>query len=98
MRLLYKMMKVRISSMNCLARSVREEVCKRYHCELEKNHVRMLLPIVEPTDRTRRRIKRKTICTLTCRSTAVRLIGAALNQRSEERYNVNSNYERRVSH
>ena len=88
MRLLYRMMKVRISSMNSLARSVREEVWKRYHCELEKNHVRILLPTVEPTDRTRRRMKRKTICELTCRSTAVRLIGAALNQKVRNKYRV----------
>lgn len=38
----------------------------------------MLLPTVDPIDSARSRINRKTICTLTCRSTAVLLIGAAL--------------------
>ena len=61
-----------------------EEVSTRYHWELEKNHVLMLLPMVEPTDNARRRIKRNTICTFTCLSTAVRLIGAALEIRVRE--------------
>jgi len=81
-KLLYKIMNVRMSSTNCLARPVSDEVWKRYHCSFEKNHVRILLPTVEPIDRTRRRMKRNTICTLTCRSTAVRLIGAPLGQTS----------------
>ena len=38
----------------------------------------MLLPMVEPRERASRRMNRNTICTLTCRSTAVRLMGAAL--------------------
>jgi len=79
MRLLYKMMNVRMSSMNCFARPEREEVSKRYHWELEKNHDLMLLPTVDPRDNARSRTKRKTIWTLTCLSTAVRLIGAALD-------------------
>ena len=52
--------------------------------ERERRHVDkvltvlMLAPIVEPTDRARRKMKRNIICTLTCFSTAVLLIGAAL--------------------
>lgn len=38
----------------------------------------ILAPIVEPTDRARRKTNRKMICKLTCFSTAVLLIGAAL--------------------
>lgn len=39
---------------------------------------RMLLPMVEPIDRASSKQNKNTIWTLTCRSTAVRLIGAAL--------------------
>lgn len=39
---------------------------------------RILAPIVEPIDNARRTMNKNTICTLTCLSTAVRLIGAAL--------------------
>jgi hypothetical protein len=38
----------------------------------------MLLPMVEPRERARSRINKKTIWTFTSLSTAVRLIGAAL--------------------
>src|SRR5438445_601023 len=70
-RLLYKMMNIKISSTNCLARSETDGVWKRYHCELEKDHVRMMHPTAEPRDRTRRRTRKKTIWTLTCRSRTV---------------------------
>lgn len=40
--------------------------------------VRMLLPTVDPSDSANSSMKRKTICTLTCLSTAVLLIGAAV--------------------
>ena len=76
-----------------------DDCSSRYHCALEKNHCsnvrqrcsnrlilhtdRMLLPIVEPIDRTSKNMNRKTMCTLTWRSTAVRLIGAALGCRYE---------------
>lgn len=39
----------------------------------------MILPIAEPIDSERRITKRKMICVLTIRSTAVRLIGVALS-------------------
>lgn len=44
----------------------------------------MLAPMVEPTDKARRNPKRKMICTLTCLSTAVLLIGAALQDQGDE--------------
>lgn len=40
--------------------------------------VRMLLPIVDPIDSASRNKKRNTMCTFTWRSTAVRLMGAAV--------------------
>lgn len=42
--------------------------------------MRILLPIVEPTERARRRINRNTIWAFTCLSTAVRLTGVALQK------------------
>jgi hypothetical protein len=41
--------------------------------------VLMILPIAEPTESDNRMMKRKIICVLTIRSTAVRLIGVALH-------------------
>jgi hypothetical protein len=43
-----------------------------------KQTERMLAPTVEPADSASSRMNRNTICKLTCRSTAVRLMGAAL--------------------
>ena len=48
------------------------------HLKTQKLTVRMLLPMVEAKERASRTMKRKTIWILTCRSTAVRLIGVAL--------------------
>jgi hypothetical protein len=61
----------------------REEPLKnhQYHLactSLSRQTDRMLAPTVEPADSASSRMNRKTICKLTCRSTAVRLIGAAL--------------------
>jgi len=39
----------------------------------------MLAPMVDPMDKARRNPKRNMMCTLTCFSTAVLLIGAALS-------------------
>jgi len=45
--------------------------------------VRMLLPIVLPTDKANSRPNKNMMWMLTCRSTAVRLIGAALVRMSD---------------
>ncbi|EIW54583.1 phospholipid-translocating P-type ATPase [Trametes versicolor FP-101664 SS1] len=92
-KLLYKMMNVKMSADYVPLPEI-VDVSSRYHCWLEKNHyeasaiklthatlsltVRMLLPIVDPIDSASRNKKRNTMCTFTWRSTAVRLMGAAV--------------------
>ena len=66
--------------MNDVPRSPILVVSLKYHCCDEKNHDRMLLPIVEPMDNASKRQNKNTIWILTWRSTAVRLMGAALDE------------------
>lgn len=52
----------------------------KYEEKMETRTVRILLPIVLPSESAMRRKKRKIMWMLTWRSTAVRLIGAALRR------------------
>ena len=58
----------------------------------------MLLPMVEPTDSTKRKMNKNTMWTLTCRSTAVRLIGAALRHYEISLRKDLAEYSRRIPH
>lgn len=73
---------------------------RKWGCVGKVPTVLMLAPTVEPTDSARRKMKRKMICTLTCFSTAVLLIGAALSRQCETRSRRRRalKYSRRVPH